>query len=190
MKCSKCDKEIENGAKFCTFCGTVQEEIKEEKPTNAPVITVVPKAAKKPEKKAKKEAKAPKNATLPEQKAKDKPKKEKAPKKDIPKEKEPKEKAPKSKDRVNFFLLLLSLLCPPYFGVLITICTSAKKPKASQVYGVLTILSFIFMKVKNYVLTVLATVLVIAGALCVLFFGVYLVLTTLGYDVSFVTSLF
>ena len=86
MKCTKCDKEIENGAKFCTFCGTVQEEIKEEKPTNDPVIEVVPKAAKKPEKKAKKEAKAPKNATLPEQKAKDKPKKEKAPKKDIPKE--------------------------------------------------------------------------------------------------------
>ena len=78
MKCTKCNKEIENGAKFCTFCGAKKEEIKEEKPTDAPVITVVPKASKKSEKKAKKEEKAPKNATLPEQKAKDKPKKEKA----------------------------------------------------------------------------------------------------------------
>ena len=114
MKCTKCDKEIENGAKFCTFCGAVQEEIKEEKPTDAPVITVVPKAAKKPEKKAKKEAKAPKNATLPEQKAKDKPKKEKAPKKDIPKGKEPKEKAPKwcffalLERRITFLTFILS----------------------------------------------------------------------------------
>ena len=190
MKCTKCNKEIENGAKFCTFCGAKKEEIKEEKPTDAPVITVVPKASKKSEKKAKKEEKAPKNATLPEQKAKDKPKKEKAPKKEAPKEKEPKEKSPKSKDRVNFFLLLLSVLCPPYFGVLITICTSAKKPKSSQVYGILTILSFIYNQVKNYVLTVLATVLVIVGALCALLSGAYLVLTELGYDISFVTSLF
>ena len=41
MKCTKCNKEIENGAKFCTFCGAKKEEIKEEKPTDAPVITVV-----------------------------------------------------------------------------------------------------------------------------------------------------
>lgn len=201
MKCTKCNKEIENGAKFCTFCGAKKEEIKEEKPTDAPpVITVVPKASKKSEKKAKKEEKAPKNATLPKQKAKDKPKKEKAPKKDASKkdapkekqqkEKQSKEKSPKSKDRVNFFLLLLSLLCPPYFGVLITICTSAKKPKSSQVYGILTILSFIYNQVRNYVLTVLVTVLVIVGALCTLFFGAYLVLAELGYDISFLTSLF
>ena len=185
MKCTKCNKEMENGAKFCTFCGAGKEEKKEEKPNDTNVITVVPKVSKKTKKQAKKGKETPKNATLPEPKVKNKAKKEKAIKKEAPKE-----KAPKSKDRVNFFLLVLSVLCPPYFGVLITICTSAKKPKASQVYGVFTILSFIFNKVKNYVMTVLATILVVLGALCALIFGAYLVLTELGYDISFLTSLF
>ena len=185
MKCTKCNKEIENGAKFCTFCGAKKDEKKDAKPNDVAVIPVVPKATKKSEKQVKKEEKTPKNATLPAPKAKDKPKKEKS-----KKEETPKEKAPKSKDRVNFFLLVLSVLCPPYFGVLITICTSAKKPKSSQVYGILTILSFIYNQVKNYVMTVLATILVVLGALCALLSGVYLVLTELGYDISFLTSLF
>ncbi len=188
MNCIKCNKEIENGAKFCTFCGATQDE------EGAPnVITVVPavkkKDAKKEEKKAekleKKEAKNAKKQTLPQPKQEKAPKEQKAEK--APKEQKA-EKAPKSKDRVNFFLLMLTLLCPPYFGVLITVCQSAKKPKASQVYGIFTILSFIFMKVKNYVLTVVFTLCVIFGALAVVLQGAYLVLTELGYDISFVTN--
>ena len=99
-----------------------------------------------------------------------------------------KEGSPKSKDRVNFFFLLLTLLCPPYFGVLITICTSAKAPKATQVYGIFTILSFIFMNIKNYILTFFATIFVVLGVIAALLSGAYILLSELGYDMSFVTN--
>lgn len=280
MICNKCNKEIEDGVKFCTNCGVAIEvkdeklsttvvpavDKKEEKPsaatapaadkkeetlTTVVVTPAVNKKEEKPKKKAEKSSekivKNVENATLPstnEEKIEQKPeekaeekadkkqlktdkkaeKAEKKNKKDSEKEKalivpqqaekqsvpvkvepiketvaveeninkeakvkEKKKKAPKkSKDRVNFFLLVLSLCCPPYFGVLITICTSAKAPKASQVYGVFTILSFIFMKVKNYILTAIATLCVIFGALAVVIQGVLLVLAELGYNITLI----
>ena len=85
-------------------------------------------------------------------------------------------------------MLLLTLMCPPYFGVLITICNSAKSPRATQVYGVFTILSFIFAKIKNYILTVIATFCVIMAVLAALVSGAYLVMTELGYDITFITD--
>lgn len=204
MNCIKCNKEFEDGAKFCTHCGAEQKSDEQKTPT---VINVTPVAKGKAEKKeSKKSDKKSESATLPEQKDKKSEKKAdkkaNAPAKSEKKSKaekkvkepkatevkEKKEKEPKSKDRVNFFLLLLTLLCPPYFGVLITVCSSAKAPKATQVYGIFTILSFIFMKVKNYVLTAVATILVIVGAIAALLGGAYLVATELGYDITFITD--
>ena len=202
MICVKCKKEIEDGAKRCSFCGASQEA----KTASAPnVIEINPVSDKKDEKvktqkaekQEKKAEKKSESATLLEPKKENKPEKaEKEPK--AKKEKSPKTKkeiAPaeekprkKSKDRVNFFLLILSLCCPPYFGVLITVCTSAKAPKASQVYGVFTILSFIFSKIKNYVLTVIATVCVVIGVIAVVLQGAYIVIGELGYDISSIIS--
>lgn len=285
MICNKCNKEFEDGAKFCTHCGAPAEIVEVKAPT---VVSVTPKKrttkkdatekkeenitpsvveekkkeavaptpqaaeteaapkpakAKKTVKKAieekpaeaiaevKQEAEAPK-AEKPAEKEAEKPaeaveqkpdkKAEKADKKsekeaakkaekeqkaivvaekkekkqavevneesDEPVKAEKKQKPKKSKDRVNFFLLLLTLMCPPYFGVLITICTSAKAPKATQVYGVFTILSFIFAKIKNYILTVIATFCVVMAAIAVLLSGAYLVMTELGYDITFITD--
>ena len=288
MICNKCNKEFEDGAKFCTHCGapakiveekaptvvsvtpkkgttkkvvtekkeeniapSAVEEKKEEvaaptapeaevqaatKPTRAkktakktveekPAQTIAevkqeakaeeaPKAEKPSEEPAEKqsdlkEAEKPTEATEKKQSKKAEKKAEKAaPEKEqekavaVPKKteekltenapekavKEKKEKAPKSKDRVNFFLLLLTLMCPPYFGVLITICSSAKAPRATQVYGVFTILSFVFAKIKNYILTVIATFCVIMAVLAALVSGAYLVMTELGYDITFITD--
>ncbi len=287
MICNKCNKEFEDGAKFCTHCGAPAEIVEEKAPT---VVSVTPKkrttkkaatenkeenitpsvveekkkeavaptpqaveteAAPKPakakktakkaieekpaqtiaevkqeakaeapkaEKSAEKEAEKPAEAVeqKPDKKAEkaDKKSEKEAAKKaekeqkaivvaenkekkqavevneesDEPVKAEKKQKPKKSKDRVNFFLLLLTLMCPPYFGVLITICTSAKAPKASQVYGVFTILSFIFAKIKNYILTVIATFCVVMAAIAVLLSGAYLVMTELGYDITFITD--
>ena len=257
MICNKCNKEFEDGAKFCTHCGAPAEIVEEKAPT---VVSVTPKkrttkkdatekkeeniapsvveekkeeavaptpqaaeteAAPKPskakktakktveEKPAEKEAEKPAEATEKKQSKKADKKSEKAAPEEeqekavaVPEKteekltenepekavKEKKEKAPKSKDRVNFFLLLLTLMCPPYFGVLITICSSAKAPKATQVYGVFTILSFIFAKIKNYILTVIATFCVIMAVLAALVSGAYLVMTELGYDITFITD--
>ena len=285
MICNKCNKEFEDGAKFCTHCGAPAEIVEEKAPT---VVNVTPKkmttkkaatekkeeniapsvveekkeeavaptpqaaeteVALKPAKKAAKKtveekpaqtiaevkqeakAEAPK-AEKPAEKEAEKPaeaveqkpdkKAEKADKKsekeaakkaekeqkalivaekkekkqavevneesDEPVKAEKKQKPKKSKDRVNFFLLLLTLMCPPYFGVLITICSSAKSPRATQVYGVFTILSFIFAKIKNYILTVIATFCVIMAVLAALVSGAYLVMTELGYDITFITD--
>ncbi len=284
MICNKCNKEFEDGAKFCTHCGAPAKIVEEKAPT---VVSVTPKkgttkkavtekkeeniapsaveekkeevaaptapeaevkAAPKPTRAKRtvkksaeekpdeakqetkveeapkaekpsaepaekqsdlKEAEKPAEATekKPSKKAEKKAEKaapekeqekavavpekteekltENAPEKAV---KEKKEKAPKSKDRVNFFLLLLTLMCPPYFGVLITICSSAKAPRATQVYGVFTILSFVFAKIKNYILTVIATFCVIMAVLAALVSGAYLVMTELGYDITFITD--
>lgn len=199
MICNKCNKEIENGTKFCMFCGAIQINSQKKEPK---VIEVSPVVKKNEEKQDEKAVKNVENATLTASECEDGIEKiekiSKAKKQKVTKEKkEAKEKpafkkeekpAKKSADRVNFFLLLLSLLCPPYFGVLITIWQSAKAPKSSQVYGVATILSFIFVKVKNYVLTVLATLSVVILVLTSVLSGAYIVLTELGYDLSFVTD--
>ena len=284
MICNKCNKEFEDGAKFCTHCGAPAKIVEEKAPT---VVSVTPKkgttkkvvtekkeeniapsaveekkeevaaptapeaevqAAPKPTRakrtvkksaeekpdEAKQEAKAEeapkaekpneepaekqsdlKEAEKPTEATEKKPSKKAekkaekaAPEKEqekavaVPKKteekltenapekavKEKKEKTPKSKDRVNFFLLLLTLMCPPYFGVLITICSSAKAPRATQVYGVFTILSFVFAKIKNYILIVIATFCVIMAVLAALVSGAYLVMTELGYDITFITD--
>lgn len=277
MICNKCNKEFEDGAKFCTHCGAPAEIVEEKAPTVVSVTpkkmttknaatekkeeSIAPKAAEEKKKEAatptpqaaeteaapklasakktvkkaieekpagaiaevKQEVKAEapkaekpsekeaeKSAEAVEQKTDKKAEKEAAKKAEneqkaivVAEKKEKKqavevneesdepvkaEKKQKSKDRVNFFLLLLTLMCPPYFGVLITICSSAKAPRATQVYGVFTILSFIFAKIKNYILTVIATFSIIMAVLAALVSGAYLVLTELGYDLSMVTD--
>ncbi|MBQ4108350.1 MAG: zinc-ribbon domain-containing protein [Clostridia bacterium] len=224
MICNKCNREIAEGVKFCTYCGAIQE-IKEEKaPTVINVVPTVkekviqsnenaenatlppineveiiePIAEKENKKQSKKAEKASKKAKIEEETAVDTEKVEKKREKKKSKQDDEyaelderiteSENSPKSKDKVNFFLLLLTLLCPPYFGVLITICNSAKAPKATQVYGIFTILSFIFSKIKNYILTVIATFSIIMAVLAALVSGAYHVMTELGYDITFITD--
>lgn len=204
MNCIKCNKELENGAEFCAFCGAIQA-LKEEKPVidEKPIAVEPPKKTENVQENSegailpfqneeiiieevpeKDTQKVGKNHKKDAQKAEKKLQKEKE-KEYIEQVKEKnKQCAIKSKDKVNFFLFIMSFCCPPYFGVLITVLESAKSPKASQVYGICTILSFIFMKIKNYVLTVLAAICIIIGVLLVLLQGAYLVLGELGYNIA------
>ena len=92
------------------------------------------------------------------------------------------------KDRVNFFLLLFSLMFPPYLGTFIWITRSSRKPKASTVYGVLGIISYVvtnfLKKLIVNVLSVLITIVALVGFIVFAYFYIQGALLDAGYIFS------
>ena len=67
------------------------------------------------------------------------------------------------KDRVNFFVALLSMMFPPYLGALIWVTRSARKPKAANAYGLLTIFSYLIHRVVKNIVAVVSLIALIVG---------------------------
>ncbi len=185
MICSVCNKEVNDGVKICPFCGadlTLKEnkviEVCFEKPAPPPVIEVLfaqpviaePEYVEEPIYEKAPVYEEPKAPVTRVRKIK-----KKAPTK-VNKKNAPVKEKKKTKDKANFFLVILSLLWAPYPGILLWILTSKKTPKASQVYGNCAIIMFVlkcmWQYIKSIVTTILAVVLtatLIIGGTAVLF---------------------
>ena len=85
------------------------------------------------------------------------------------------------KDRVNLFIALLSMMFPPYLGAFIWITRSARKPKAANTYGLLTIFSYLFHRFMKNVLAVVSLLAIIIGSLIFAYYYVGNALFEAGY---------
>ena len=197
MICNVCNKEVENGANACPYCGSelVKKdsrviEISFKKPDPPPVIELsfIEPVCKEPVYEEVEESvyeepiyeepvyeepvyEAP--APAPKPVKKKKPSKEKPEK--------PKKVA---KDKVNPLFFLISLLWAPYPGVLLWVATSKKTPKASCTYGICGIIMFVLKCIKQYVTSIVTRALAVIFLLIMLAGATAVVLIT-QYNITF-----
>jgi hypothetical protein len=191
MICSVCNKEVENGIKICPFCGAFLDEKEEnvievsfKKPAPPPVIELsfvepVPEAEIEPEIELEIEAEIePEVEVVEEEPAAIEPLYVEP----IFQEKPSKKTKKKSKDKLNFFYLLLSLLWAPYPGIFLWVATSKKTPKASQAYGIAAIVMYLLKCFKKFITPIIAQIVaVLVFLVCVIGITVVLFMIQFGY---------
>ena len=191
MICSVCNKEVENGIKICPFCGAFLDEKEEKivevcfkKPALPPVIELSfvepePKVEIEPEIELEIEPEIePEVEVAYEEPAAIEPLYVEP----IFQEKPSKKTKKKSKDKLNFFYLLLSLLWAPYPGIFLWVATSKKTPKASQAYGILAIVMFLLKCFKKFITPIIAQIVaVLLFLVCAIGITVVLFMIQFGY---------